>query len=148
MTLEANGAAYRRNYPQTSQAIRRARLDVVEFAKRCGFVDQALSDIEVAVGEGLANAVEHGNDVDGGFDVAVRRDAWTLVVEIKDRGAGFDHGTVCARERPPHDALRGFGTFIMREFMDEIRYTEAGTRLQLRKRLPATTVDERSVARG
>jgi anti-sigma regulatory factor (Ser/Thr protein kinase) len=31
--------------------------------------------------------------------------------------------------------LRGFGTFIMRELMDDVCYTESGTRLRLRKRL-------------
>jgi anti-sigma regulatory factor (Ser/Thr protein kinase) len=110
---------------------------VVEFARRCGFVDQLLDDIEAAVGEGLANAVEHGHRDDGGFEVSARRDGEVLVVEIKDSGRGFDHATVCAGAPPPVEALRGFGTFIMRELMDDVGYTEFGTRLRLIKRLPA-----------
>jgi anti-sigma regulatory factor (Ser/Thr protein kinase) len=121
-----------------------ARRDVVEVAKACGFSGQSLADIEVAVGEGLANAVEHGYRGEGGFEVAVRRDEYALVVEIKDSGRGFDHGTVCSRTRPPIEALRGFGTFIMRELMDEIHYTEFGTRLRLLKRLPTGATHERS----
>ncbi len=141
--MENGVAAYRRTYPQTPQAVGRARRDVVEFAKACGFLGQSLSDIEVAVGEGMANAVEHGQRTNGGFDVAVRRDPVALIVEIKDSGTGFDYGAVGLRGRPPSEALRGFGTFIMCELMDEVGYSESGTRLRLVKRVPIPT-DERS----
>jgi len=128
--------SYSRTYPQSSKAVGRARRDVVEFARRCGFVDQLLDDIEAAVGEGLANAVEHGHGDDGGLEVSARRDGEALVVEIKDSGRGFDHATVGAGA-PPVEALRGFGSFIMRQLMDDVGYTEFGTRLRLIKRLPA-----------
>jgi anti-sigma regulatory factor (Ser/Thr protein kinase) len=96
-----------------------------------------LDDIELAVGEALANAVEHGRQDEAGFiEVILRRDMHSLVIEIKDNGRGFDHGSSVHR-RPSAGALRGFGTFIMREFMDEIEYSERGTRLRLTKRLPA-----------
>jgi len=137
-------ASYRRSYPQTRNAVGLARRDVVEVAKACGFAGQSLADIEAAVGEGLANAVEHGHRGDGGFEVSVRRDEDALVVEIKDSGRGFDYGTVCSRARPPVEALRGFGTFIMHELMDEIHYTEFGTRLRLLKRLPPAAAHGRS----
>jgi anti-sigma regulatory factor (Ser/Thr protein kinase) len=129
-------SSYRRSYPQTSKAVGRARRDIVDFAEACGFSGQPLCDIEVAVGEGLANAVEHGHRGEGDFDVYVRRDSVALIVEIKDGGRGFDLRTLPARESPPVDALRGFGLFIMRELMDEIHYTDSGTRLRLLKRLP------------
>ena len=129
--------SYRRTYPQSSKAVGRARREVVAFAKQCGFSGQQLADIEVAVGEGLANAVEHGHRDEGLLEVSVRCVGDTVIVEIKDDGRGFDHGTVCAHAGPPVEALRGFGTFIMRELMDEVRYSEFGTRLHLRKRLAA-----------
>jgi anti-sigma regulatory factor (Ser/Thr protein kinase) len=129
-------ASYRRRYPQSSKAVGQARRDVVEFARTCGFSGQPLADIEVCVGEGLANAVEHGHRDEGGFEVSVRRGARELVVEIKDDGQGFDAATMRLDAGPPIEALRGFGTFIMRELMDDVRYTEYGTRLRLLKRLP------------
>jgi serine/threonine-protein kinase RsbW len=136
LTISGNAkTSCRKSYPPSGQSVRRARRDVVEFAASCGFSGQALDDIEVAVGEGLANAVEHGVRGDGGFVVMVRVENGSLVIEIKDDGRGFDHGKVCAAAHPPVEALRGFGTFIMRELMDAVQYSEAGTRLELRKRL-------------
>jgi len=140
--------SYRRTYPQSSKAVGRARRDVVEFAQSCGFAGQVLADIEVAVGEGLANAVEHGHRDRGVLVVSASWKADTLIVEIKDNGSGFDHGTVCAGARPPAEALRGFGTFIMRELMDDVRYSEFGTRLRLAKRLPDRRAGEPSAAQA
>jgi anti-sigma regulatory factor (Ser/Thr protein kinase) len=127
--------SYRRTYPQSSKAVGQARREVVAFARTCGFSGQSLADIEVCVGEGLANAVEHGHRGESGFEVSVRRSARELIVEIKDNGRGFDHGTARSH-RPPVESLRGFGTFIMRELMDDVCYSEFGTRLRLLKRLP------------
>lgn len=123
-------------YPQSSRAVGQARRDVVAFARNCGFSGQPLADIEVCVGEGLANAVEHGYRDEGVLEVSVRRNIQELIVEIKDNGSGFDAGLARSHARPPAEALRGFGTFIMRELMDDVRYTESGTRLRLLKRLP------------
>jgi anti-sigma regulatory factor (Ser/Thr protein kinase) len=141
-------ASYCKTYPQSSRTVGRARRDVVDFARNCGFRGQTLDDIEVAVGEGLANAVEHGHRDEGMFQVSVYRSTDSLVVEIKDNGRGFDHGTVCSHAGPPAEALRGFGTFIMREVMDDVHYSELGTRLRLVKRLPAIKGSERSAMRA
>jgi anti-sigma regulatory factor (Ser/Thr protein kinase) len=141
-------ASYSKAYAQSSKTVGRARRDVVDFARHCGFRGQALDDIEVAVGEGLANAVEHGHREEGLFEVSAYRSADALIVEIKDNGRGFDHGMVCSHAGPPVEALRGFGTFIMREVMDDVYYSELGTRLRLIKRLPAAKVSERSALRA
>jgi anti-sigma regulatory factor (Ser/Thr protein kinase) len=138
-------ASYHRTYPQSSQAVGRARREVVDFAEHCGFRGQALADIEVAVGEGLANAVEHSQRTDGGFEVSVSYGTAGLIVEIKDSGRGFDSEKMCARARPPVEALRGFGSFIMRELMDEVAYSESGTRLKLIKRLPRAARERSSL---
>jgi len=140
--------SYRKSYPQSSKAVGRARRDVVAFARACGFRGQSLDDIEVAVGEGLANAVEHGHREEGVFEVTVSRNTEALTVEIKDNGGGFDHGTVCAHAGPPTEALRGFGTFIMREVMDDVKYSELGTRLKLIKRLPVVKGNEKGSERS
>jgi anti-sigma regulatory factor (Ser/Thr protein kinase) len=141
--------SYRKTYPQSSKTVGRARREVVDFARACGFRGQLLDEIEVAVGEGLANAVEHGHRDEGVLEVWVRRSADALIVEIKDNGRGFDHGTVCSHAAgPPIEALRGFGTFIMREVMDDVQYSDFGTRLRLMKRLPTFKTSERSALRA
>ncbi len=140
-------ASYRKRYPHSSRSVGAARREVVAFARACGFSAQELADIEAAVGEGLANSVEHAHRSDDGIEVTATRNGGTLVIEIKDSGGGFDHGRVCAKARPPTEAPRGFGTFIMRELMDEVSYSEVGTRLRLVKRL-AAAARQRSRAQG
>jgi anti-sigma regulatory factor (Ser/Thr protein kinase) len=132
-------SSYRKSYPQSCKAVGLARRDVVDFAQNCGFLGQALADIEIAVGEGLANAVEHATCDETGFEVSVQRSGDALIIEIKDSGRGFEQASVVAQVPPPLEALRGFGRFIMRELMDEVRYSERGTRLRLLKRLPSET---------
>lgn len=130
-----NPASYRKSYPQTRASVGEARRAIVTFAQACGFNGQTLDDIEVAVGEALANAVEHGCRERGSFEVFVDRDAHVLGVEIKDSGRGFDYQRAYSCSLPPAESSRGFGTFIMRELMDGIEYSERGTRLRLTKRL-------------
>jgi serine/threonine-protein kinase RsbW len=109
----------------------------VRFAADCGFDGQALHDIECAVGEALANATEHGHrEGAAGFEVVVRLSDGALIVEIQDSGAGFDRPEAHQAARPLSSAPRGFGIFLMRELMDEITYSEGGTRVRMIKRLP------------
>lgn len=107
---------------------------MIEFAALCGFRATELSDIETAAGEALANAAEHGDlKVAAGFAVAATCDESVLVIEIKDYGTGFDTGAVVDR-RPDPFAGRGYGIFLMKTLMDEVDYSESGTRIRLVKR--------------
>jgi anti-sigma regulatory factor (Ser/Thr protein kinase) len=111
---------------------------LVAFAERCGFRGTPLSDVENAAGEALANAAEHGNrDGGSGFDVSATFDGRQLVIEIKDHGAGFDCAAALASPAPDCHGNRGYGIFLMRRLMDDVVYSEAGSRIQLVKRLPA-----------
>ena len=58
-----------------------------------------------------------------------------LVIEVKDHGTGFDCVTAMKNAAPDASGHRGFGIFLMRELMDEIAYSDCGSRIQLVKRL-------------
>lgn len=137
-------ASYRRRYAQTRQAVGEARRAIVAFAKSAAFAGQDLDDLEIAAGEALANAFEHGQGDVSGFEVSVVRDETSLTIVVQDGGRGFDPSLDGLHVCPSSDSLRGFGTFIMRELMDEVEYSERGTRLRLTKRLPVARTDERS----
>ncbi len=55
---------------------------------------------------------------------------------MKDSGAGFARWNASDYVRPMSNSARGYGTFIMRELMDEMEYSEHGTHLRQCKRLP------------
>jgi anti-sigma regulatory factor (Ser/Thr protein kinase) len=122
-------------YPAGYCSVRPARLALIAFATSCGMDTDALMDIESAIGEALANAAEHGNRQSAsGFAVEARYDGACLTIEIKDYGAGFDADAALTAPAPGHFAHRGYGIFLMRRLMDEVAYSERGTRVRLVKR--------------
>ena len=125
---------YRASYPRGYGSVRTARRALIAFAAGCGFHANDLTDIEIATGEALANAAEHGDrNAAAGFAVAATFDDDGIVIEIKDYGTGFDTGAAFAR-RPDPAAGRGYGIFLMKTLMDDVAYSESGTRIRLVKR--------------
>jgi len=79
---------FRKRFPGKSMSVRDARREVMGFATMCGFSRSACLDIESAVGEACANAVEHGYTRTRGFCVACGFDQGVLSVEVRDFHAG------------------------------------------------------------
>jgi anti-sigma regulatory factor (Ser/Thr protein kinase) len=80
-----------------------------------GFVSRA-DDVELALSEVLANAQEHG-----GAPIAVS--AWydgRFLIEVSDRGRGFDRTRVWANHPPAPLGLRGRGLWIARQITDGV----------------------------
>jgi len=126
---------HRARYPTGYGSVRPARIALLAFAARCGMAEDVLVDIESAIGEALANAAEHGDAQSAaGFAVEASCDATRFIVEIKDYGAGFDTDAVLTAPAPDLWAGRGFGIFLMQTLMDEVAYSERGTRVRLVKR--------------
>jgi anti-sigma regulatory factor (Ser/Thr protein kinase) len=132
---------YRASHGRGYGSVREARRALIAFAASCGFGNGVLDDVESAVGEALANAVEHGNcDGANGFEVFATFENERLVVEVKDYGAGFDCQRLLECAAPDAAGSRGFGIFLMRTLMDEVAYSDRGSRIQLVKRLGERTV--------
>ncbi len=139
-------AEFHAQFPSAYTSVAKARRAVLAFAREW-FVGDDLTDIESAVGEALANCAEHGSGNGTTIDVRCRYGDGTLSIEIQDGGNGFEHWTARDCPRPHSDAPRGYGTYIMRRLMDEIEYSERGTRIRLVKRANAELrhrpIDER-----
>lgn len=97
--------------------------------------------IGMALREGVANAVKHGNRLDPGKRVLVSFSGadGEFVCEIADEGDGFD---VAATPDPlaPENQMKtsGRGIFYMKSFMDEVSHSRretGGTLVTLRKKL-------------
>ncbi len=125
--------SFRARYRGSPSSVREARDAVIAYARMCGFLSPVIDDIETAVGEALANAVEHGTKDLGFITVTCTYDRAGLNVEIGDDGCGFDHAT--SRRRDPR-AVRGFGITIMRALMDDVRYLGPGNTVRLFKAVP------------
>jgi serine/threonine-protein kinase RsbW len=95
-------------------------------------------DLVCALGEALANAVEHGSPLGGFNRVRLRlyRDPRRAVVEVKDEGTGFDPEQVpdpiLTSGDPAALPERGFGVALMRRAA-HAAWDEGGTRVRLTK---------------
>lgn len=96
----------------------------------------------MAVGEAVANAVEHGHS-DGGFILVdcTYRDG-EVTVDVTDGGPGFDYSTQLAVKSLELRQVRGRGIWVMQKCMDSVEYFENGKHLRMTKRVIAVLPNE------
>jgi serine/threonine-protein kinase RsbW len=90
----------------------------------------------LAMQEAGTNALKHGNGYSQNLTVLVRYHVGDdeVFVEVEDEGPGFDPDDV-ANPLDPENVERpsGRGLFLMRRYMDEVRYEGRGNRVVLVK---------------
>jgi serine/threonine-protein kinase RsbW len=103
-----------------------------------GVSDGNLPDLQLALEEGLANAVKHGNQLDPAKQVKVEcqlLDDCIIRVTIEDEGLGFNPDEVPdPTDFENLDKPSGRGIVLMRAFMDEVLYNDRGNQLTFCKR--------------
>lgn len=109
--------------------------------EHAGLDDDAAHWVGMAVREGVANAIKHGNRLDASKKVnaVFGLEGNRLSVEISDQGSGFDPKEVSDPLSPVNlMKTSGRGIFYMRTFMDSVDYDfshQGGTRLVMTKTL-------------
>jgi serine/threonine-protein kinase RsbW len=102
----------------------------------CGCVPEALSDIEIALREALANAIIHGNHEDRKkhIHVTCRCEPGEVSIAVKDEGKGFNINNVPDPTAPENvTSAHGRGIHVIRALMDEVRFEERGAVIHMRK---------------
>jgi len=90
-----------------------------------GYPEEALSELELAVNEAVANVMKHAYQ--GRTDYPIRMDLQAedarIVVSIRHQGAPF---TPEAVPPPSFDGSRsnGFGVYLIRQCVDEVEYLQ------------------------
>ena len=95
------------------------------------------SDVEIALREALVNAIIHGNHESPRKHVhfRFRCNPDEVSIAVKDEGRGFD-----TNEMPDPTAsenigsVHGRGIYLMKAFMDEVRFEEGGVVVHMRKK--------------
>ncbi len=116
--------------------------------RTCGFDDDSIHWVGVAIRECVINAIKHGNRHDASkrvfvdFESAPGGGAPGIMVSVRDQGEGFDPDTL-ANPLDPDNLLKpsGRGIFLIRNFMDEVRLQRAaqgGMEVRMVKRLRAS----------
>lgn len=125
---------YRAAFSSDIRNVALARQAIAGFASQCGFLEEEVSDIRLAAGEALSNAVEHGIETpDRQIVVACDFRHDELTIEIQDNGSAFVEPSHRSSVEPD-DRGRGFGIFLMRRLMDEVSFARNGTIVRLRRR--------------
>jgi anti-sigma regulatory factor (Ser/Thr protein kinase) len=108
------------------------------FIKKCQCVPGNEIEVEISLREALSNSVVHGNHEDPGKHIYVScccvPDEEVSIV-VRDEGPGFS-----STELPDPTAAEqvlaahGRGIYLMKSFMDEVRFDRGGTAVYMRKR--------------
>lgn len=121
------------------ESVEKAAHESEVFARECGYGDEAIFGIDLAVREAVANAVKHGNKFDESKNVEITltgRDNG-FEVEVRDFGAGFEVDDI-PDPTNPENLLKanGRGILFMRNFMelvDWVNHEEGGTIVKMCK---------------
>ena len=111
-----------------------------KLANEAGLDEEERFRVTMAVREAAVNAVLHGNDYDPAKQITAsfENDGKSLIFTIADQGKGLDPETL-PDPLAPENLLRGTGRgiFLIRSFMDEVRFRQLhpGTELTLVKHL-------------
>jgi serine/threonine-protein kinase RsbW len=102
---------------------------------RC--VSGSEGDVEIAVREALNNAVVHGNHEDRRKYVRItcRCEPDAVCITVGDEGRGFDVNKIPdPTTQGTISSTHGRGIYLMRAFMDEVRFEGGGSLVQMSKR--------------
>jgi serine/threonine-protein kinase RsbW len=113
---------------------------VMEIVTQMGCAAGREFDVELALREALANAIEHGTGHDPSKQVecCVACDqARGMLIVVRDPGPGFDPASI---ESPIVGqnifSTGGRGIYLINQLMDEVRFERGGTEIHMRKLPP------------
>jgi serine/threonine-protein kinase RsbW len=135
----------------TLDSVNKAEEMADKAAARTGFDEDTRGGISMAVREAMINAVLHGNAYDPNkyVNLTFEQSGPELTVIIVDQGKGFVPDEV-PDPLAPENLLKqsGRGIFLMRAFMDEVRFRklDPGTEITLIKRLQSNDLDRQEAS--
>ena len=126
--------------PRRAEFVRVARMAACALGSQLDFTYDVLKDLELAVGEACANAVEHVATA-GADEILVRFtiDPRQITIEVIDQGQGFDPEAGRREALEEWEEPGGLGLMVIREVMDEFEVNcdcDSGTCVRMVKRRP------------
>ena len=100
---------------------------VGDVARKGGFDDKAVYNIQLATDEAASNIIEHAYEgvTDGLLEISCGMKGGSITIILVDHGEPFDPSDVPAPDLKADLSERkigGLGLFLMRKLMDEVHY--------------------------
>jgi len=113
--------------PSQTKKLLVVRKFISDAAKSCGFKDDEVNKIALAVDEACTNIIKHAYNYaeDGEIDVAVYMRNSEFEVLIQDTGKNFNPRSVSVpdmKEYLTHYQRGGLGMYLMKKLMDKVEY--------------------------
>ena len=105
--------------PLEPSRLLRARERVRDYLHQQLLEADLIDDVVLALEEAMTNAVRHSGAAED-LEVALRFEGADLLLEVRDRGQGFDVGSFDPDALPDRLASGGRGLFLMAKLMDEL----------------------------
>ena len=122
--------------PRDEYSVPVARNVLKSSLKILGVAPEVIHDIELALTEACTNVLDHAVDSDE-YEVSAGIDGRLCVIEVIDRGQGFDGSSKGLADAAP-TAEDGRGIQLMRALVDKVTFTsrpQVGTVVHLEKEL-------------
>jgi len=143
--MEGNGERVEITISSRFENIELVQVIAEHLCENAGMDEDGCHWIGMAVREGVANAIKHGNklDVRKKVNATFQLQDHTLEIKISDEGGGFDPAAI-GDPLNPQNLMKtsGRGIFYMKTFMDRVQYSFApggGTSLVMTKNLAKGT---------
>ena len=123
------------------RSVRQVEQSVIARLHHHNCPDDCLFAIRLALEEGLANAIKHGNRLDPEKTVNIKFSVNPDEVQIiiTDQGQGFDPSAVPDPTTDEHlEDPSGRGITLMHAYMDEVVYNSRGNEVRMLKRISSS----------
>ncbi|MCL5019157.1 MAG: ATP-binding protein [Patescibacteria group bacterium] len=109
--------------PSSPDSVPTARAAIISIARRCGFDDDSVFDIAVALSEACTNAIKHGSPNGEKNEITVRcsTSEGKMIIDIRDQGNGFSIESTLLPD-PCNLEENHRGIFIIQNVMDKVAY--------------------------
>ena len=122
--------------PRDEYSVPVARRVLARSLEVLGVDERVVADIELALTEACTNVLDHAGETDE-YEVSAGIDGTLCIIEVIDRGAGFDSSVKGLADAEP-TAEDGRGIQLMRALVDKVTFTSrptVGTVVHLEKQL-------------
>ncbi len=130
----------RLSLPPRRASARRLRLSLRAFLSSHDVPRATIDEVLLAADEAFINAFMHAGDVDGAVTIQAQVRADRILVEIRDRGCGFDVEALDIAAIPDPLVAHGRGLFIIHQVMDQVEVRSndrgQGTLVRMAKTFP------------